>query len=636
MRAARTTIPLLLLLTLFGGAGRAGADAGVDDAQAGVGGRVFTERAPLAAAGVWVYQLADLSFRRVQTDLQGNFHFQGLPAGLYKIIAHKPGFVPVVVMLTRTTAQTYQSVELQLRPRGAAGAKDKDDFWSVRARIPSDVLREIDTAEIQSAGLFGREPANAMSLGSFSTEMQAMTGVDQIASVDGQVSGGGLGIRGNVGSVQVGLRGSFRQLSGGQTPQAGNPAAGGQLSSVSLDLEAGPASRITVMSLNNRLVLSNDNGVAPVDLEHYQVNWSQDVGANGRSDFAAQYTEENNFHRHGFIDPLEIPEASRTWRVEGAYTVDLGDHNTLQTGLRYRERQFGMSASSLRHGEEQPGSASIDLFGRGGLRVQPAVLLEYGLYSTLSDGSLSLTPQGGVVLQLGSNWQLATSARQRVYEDLRLDPFFLPTLFAEGDLCEQASEACYRVSVSHQPNEDDSFALSATHRKVGETLRLYFSEDLFDRFDSLYLVRGDELPELRVEMTRKLSPQVLTTLESSVAAGGGGTFQAANRRPYENQVRYMVTSLDTQFLSSSTGVFLAFHHLAQELQPLDVASPSAAQYEIDRLRLMLSQDLNFLLDLASDWTVQLDMELSRGPVSSASPRDNELRRRLMGGIAVKF
>ena len=49
--------------------------------------------------------------------------------------------------------------------------------------------------------------------------------------------------------------------------------------------------------------------------------------------------------------------------------------------------------------------------------MQPAVLIEYGLYSTLSDGSLALTPQGGVVLQLGSDWQVEASAARRVYED---------------------------------------------------------------------------------------------------------------------------------------------------------------------------------------------------------------------------
>ncbi len=640
MRAAHRTIPLLLLFTLLG---RAGAEAAP---AAGVQGQVLSESSPLAAAGVYVYNLADFSRQRVQTDAQGKFLFEDLPAGLYKVIAHKAGFVPavVVVMLTRTAAQSYQTVELQLdkRARGAAGAKD--DFWSVRSRIPGDVLRDLDKAEFQMAGLFAPGSADAMSLAGFSTQMEAMTGVDQISDVEGQVSGGGLDIRGNLGSVQVGLQGKFWSLSGDPGPRPGGPAAGGQMSSLSLDLQAGDASRISVMSLNNRLTRGNDSTAEPVGFEHYQVNWSQGLGENGRTDVAAQYTAESNFHRQGSIDPLEIPEASRTWRIEGAYTADLGDRNTLQAGLRYRERQLGVGggAASLRS-EELTGASTLDLFGHGGLRVQPAILLEYGLYSTVSDGSLSLSPQGGIVLQLGQNWRLESSARQRVYEDVRFLPTFLPTLFAEGDLCEQGSEACYQVSVSHHSGDDDSFVLSATHRKVGETLRLYFSEELFDRLESLYLVRGDELPELRLQMTRKLSPQVLTTLESSLATGGGGTFVAANRRPYENQVKYMVTSLDTQFLSSSTGLFVAFHHLAQELQPLGPSTPNASramgpQYELDRVRLMLTQDLGFMLDLASDWAVRLDMELSRGPVSSSasSPRDNEVRRRLMGGIAVKF
>lgn len=49
------------------------------------------------------------------------------------------------------------------------------------------------------------------------------------------------------------------------------------------------------------------------------------------------------------------------------------------------------------------------------------------------------------------------------------------------------------------------------------------------------------------------------------------------------------------------------------------------------MRVMLTQDLNILFDLANTWAVQLNMEVSRGPAAT-----DEIRRRLMGGIAVKF
>jgi Carboxypeptidase regulatory-like domain len=625
---------LLLALSLFGSASGLSAADQPGGRPPGVAGRVLGETSsPLGAAGVYAYQLADLSFRKVLTDGQGNFLFQQLPAGLYKIIAHKPGFSPVVVMLTRTAASTYQFLELQLvpQPRGAK-AKTGEDFWSIRARIPSDVLREIDDSEAQLVRLEPMGSGNVVNLADlsrFTTDFQAMTGVDQIAEGgDGQVSSGGLGVSGKVGEMQVGLRGRFQQFS----PNAfepGSASGSGEASTLSLNVQ-GDESLISVTSLSNRLVTREGGPENPVAFEHYQVNWTQGVGENGRSDFAAQYTEEANFHRHGAIDPLDIPAESRTWRVEGAYTTALGEGNTLQAGLRYRERQFGLSAANRR--EDLPGQASVDLFSQGGVTVRPAVLVEYGLYSTLSDGSVSLTPKGGIVLQLNHNWQLEANASQRVYQDAPLTPSFFPSLFEEADLCEQGTESCYQAHFVRRTDDDNVFSLGAIDRTIGETLRLYFSDDFFDRLESLYLVPGDNLPEVQVALTRRLSPRVLTNLQSSVAMGGGGTFVAADGRPYENKVHYVVTSLDTQFQGTATGVFVALHHLSQELQPLAASQQGRSpQMEFDRIRLMLTQDLNILFDLANTWAVQLNMEMSRGPVAT-----DEVRRRLMGGIAVKF
>src|SRR5688572_28598774 len=139
MKTVRKSLPLLLALALVAGAARADTAGGEAPRahRSGVGGQVLGEAAPLPAAGVYAYQLANLTVRKVLTDTKGNFLFQDLPVGLYKIIAHKPGFIPVVVMLTRTAAQNYQFVEMQLteRPPGATNAKEGEDFWSVRSRI---------------------------------------------------------------------------------------------------------------------------------------------------------------------------------------------------------------------------------------------------------------------------------------------------------------------------------------------------------------------------------------------------------------------------------------------------------------------------------------------------------------------
>lgn len=628
MTNVRTTTALLLAVMACGASAY-----GAEPRRVGVGGKVLGEKAPLPSAGVYAYQLTDLSLQRVKTDAQGGFLFQNLPAGLYKIIAHKPGFVPVVVLLTRTTAQVYQSLEIQLAPR-PLGKGEADDFWSLRAQVPGDVLRQIEAAQRQPQD----EPVSALAQlpglllpPSFAAEMEAVTGVDQMTAGEAQVKGGEVGIEGRLGRLQVDLRGKYLQLE--SDPLAASASAG-QASSLSIDVERG-GNNLRMSSYSNRLVSRTAEGESPVDFESFQVSYTQGVGENGRSEVSAHYTAESNFHRHAAVEPLDIPETSQTFRLEGAYTTALGDHNTLQAGMRYRERRFGLSSGRPGEADERPALASIDFWSRGGSRLQPAVLVEYGLYSTLSDGSLSLMPQGGIVVQMGSHWQLGASASRRVYADAPLVPDFLPTVFSESDLCEQGSDSCYELRLAHSGSDTESFSLAALHRRVGDTLRLYFSEDFFDRLDSVYLVRGDELPELRMTMSRQLSPNVLATLQSSLASGGGGIFFAPGGERYENQVRYLVTSLDTQFTGTSTGVFVAFHRLAQELQPVDAKQATIASSELERLRLMVSQDLTFLIGLAADWAVQLNMELLRGSALSAADHDT-VRHRLLGGIAVRF
>jgi hypothetical protein len=357
---------------------------------------------------------------------------------------------------------------------------------------------------------------------------------------------------------------------------------------------------------------------------------------------AARYTTESNFHHPvASLVPLDIPAASRSWNFEWAYTENFSDRNSLQAGMRYRQREFGLGdADRLANGRTSNNGwqdfSSVDLFSRGGLRVQPAVLMEYGLYSTLSDGTVALTPQGGVVLQLAADWQFEGTAAHRIYRDQPAAPEFLPTLFEQRDLCEQGSASCYQMNLVHKVGNDDSLSFGASQRKVGDTLRLYFSDDFFDHLESLYLVRGDTLPELRFGFQHKISPKIVTKLDSSLASGGGGLFVASDGLPYENRVRYMVTSLDTKFLGSSTGVFVAFHHLVQQLDPTGMPGHSVAQMDFQRLQLMVNQNLNFLLNLASEWAVQLNMELSRGLDPTTNVASDTVRRRILGGIAVKF
>ncbi len=51
---------------------------------------------------------------------------------------------------------------------------------------------------------------------------------------------------------------------------------------------------------------------------------------------------------------------------------------------------------------------------------------------------------------------------------------------------------------------------------------------------------------------------------------------------------------------------------------------------------MLTQELDILNRLASDLAVHLNMELSRGNTPDSSFDRDELRKRVTGGLAVRF
>ena len=632
---------------------------------AAVDGKVSSSSAPLRAASVYAYQLADLSLEKVVTNAEGEFTFASLPVGLYKIIAFKPGFTPAVVMLSRLAADARQYIDLELLPE-AEGVASEGGFWELREKIPSDVLRDIQIAQVEEE--FRSASYAELADASFSAQMQATTGVHEgIDFGEATVAGGQLDIEGRFRDYMVGVTGNFSKLE----PQTfGQDSSIGRTQQVALDLVNPDRSTVSLSSLSNSMT-TLQSGSDSVDFQHHMLTWSRPVGREAHSEIKAQYTEENNFYSQGPIETPGVPEASRTLRVEGSYTTPVSERATIQAGFRYRDLQSEYASLPLDAFSLLP-RETVELFSRGGVQLKPAVVVEYGLYSTLRDGSLSLVPQGGLVLNINDNWRASGLVSHRIdqEDEYRLNDF-TPAFFNDSGACDQGAEYCYKVMLSRLWGADQNMSLGAVHRKYADTMRMYFDRDFYDRLESLFFVPGDSLPELQFELTRRLTPEILTRLESNVASGGGGVLVSGDQTSYENSVSYMVTSLDTHFEETATGVFVAFHHLQQDLEPLQgqvaplviqqapsfsfggyvghplaiavsgIGGPARAlesqQVELQRLQLMLSQDLSIFHSLASDWAVHVNMEVSRGfTPDSALYDDDELRKRLTGGIAVKF
>ncbi len=646
MRSFRFQMRLALALLVLAPAAAAFAEPAVAALQQpGVSGRVTGEIEPLAAVRVYAYQLADFSLQRVVTNAEGRFRFPDLPAGLYKIIAFKTGFVPAVVMLTRSREDAKQFLEVQLAQEAAGGAQASEDFWSIRGRIPADVLREMEAPESSGIKLadspFSRDPSTpSIQPASFATKMEAMTGYEELPILgEALLAGGQVGVEGNMGDVRVGLTGDYWRL--GPADAYTDAGIGGQSREIALRLQ-GEDAKVDVATSSHRLAGADEE---PIDFETHRLSWSQSLSDHSRAYMAAQYTSQTNYYSQSPLAPLEIPRDSRSWDVESSYTLDPSSRASFQGGLRYRDRAVGVAGAEA-FGENDPTlhDERLDLFGRSGFRLRPTVLVEYGLYTTLRDGTMSLTPHGGMVIQLGNQWQASSLVSGKVStaaeSSLRRD--FVPAFYHESSACTQGEQSCYKVELSRRgENGENDLRVGAVEREVGETLRLFFNDDFFDHLESLYLVRGDRLPELQLGVTRRITPKLLARLESNAGSGGGGIFYATDQEPYENSVRYLVTSLDTHYQGTDTGLFISFHHLEQDLQPLgdaQAAGGQAPRMEIERLQLMLTQDLKILLDLASDWAVKLNMEVSRGSTQfgPGDRKSDEVRSRVLGGFAVRF
>jgi hypothetical protein len=642
----KNTLTILVALVLV--AGSAVAEPTEEPAFGALTGNVSSSVTPLALSKVYAYHLSGQQLTKVSTDQGGNFQFERLPAGLYKIIAFKDGFVPGIALLSRATSEAFQYLKLELYQQEIEQPGAEEDFWAVRERIPGDVLRDIQIEieaqdEYASSGI----QSTVVNPDQIDAEMSAIAGVENNPELgNASVAGGRVDIEGAVSALNVGLTGDYRTLQptpGGDT--ANDLSSTGRSQNVSLQVLTKGASGVRVSTSNSYLSTADPGDLEDdlyVGLARHRVSWSQNLGRHGRSDLSVDYAEENNFFNQTAMTPFWVPDASRTWRVEGSYSTAINRTSNLRTGFQFRERQFDINNSQISTLDYDP-MQRVDLFGNSGVQVKPGILVEVGLYSTLADGSLALAPSGGLALKLGQNWRAEASGSWRVHEDRRdtLYEDFTPAMFGEYESCQALEQYCYKVTLAHKGKDQDDLTVGIVNRRFAETLHLYFNDDFFSRIESIYLVRGDELPEIQVEATRRLSPRILARLSSNIAAGGGGILYAADENSYENEVRYLVTSLDTRFQQTETGIFMAFHHVGQKLTPMGQTVKTVPEMELERLQLMLTQDLGILSQVASAWAVHLNMEVSRGNTPDESDDmlvyDNEeLRKRVMGGVSFSF
>ena len=625
VQAPKGALTCFVVASLLGAAAAEGA---------GVAGRVLRNQEPVANAAVYAYQVVERTYRAVSTDRAGEFLFEELPAGLYKIVAHKSGVPPAVLVLARKAADESQYVQVELPESAADGASD---FWALRGEVPSDVLRDLDPTSIALTSFQTDAPMPAAFLGG----VEASASMRELGSGHfAEMTGAEVGLHGELGSFKLQLDGEFQNIAGtrvGASTRFADDALAGSVASFRVGLENPAAGQLGITGRSHELLAKHGRNFDTFSFDQYEVSYVRDFGDDRSTDLMAQYLE-TAAPSEGRVLPRNIPTASRLLAVQGSYLQLLGDSSRLRAGMRYRE--------SYRVGPWIPGELGaarfLDLWSRGETELDSAMVVQYGLFTTTHDGAVSLSPKGGLVVRLNPHWQASVAATHRFVsgaeDPLRGDS--TPQFLADTLGCENVDTSCYETEVLRGEGEDSTLRLKGSFREFDRTVRLFVRDDFLASGEGIFFVPGDRLPELEATLSQRLGSSVVASWSTRYAAGGGGEFRATNRNRYQNNVEIFSTAIETRIEPTATGIYLAFQRVDQNLEPVRrpgrrAHAPSTTQFQ--RLEVAVSQDVSQLFDLASSWAVRLGMELARGTTLLAPAESGkELRRRLTTSVAVRF
>ncbi len=602
---------------------------------AGVSGRVVHgDDEPVANATVFAYQVIERTFTKALTDDAGNFLFKDLPAGLYKIVAHKSGLPTAVLVLARRAAADSQFVQVALPEKTPSSG---ENFWDLRAEVPSDVLRDLAPGAIALATLTPQASARAHLNG----QVVASAGVEQFGpDVVAPVASANLDVRSAVGKMQLEVAGHFKNLGGNPAAGSVNPVSPdvvGRAASFDVGLSGAATGEFGISGEDHQFSLGSARSAGPVDFARYQLRYAKDFGEVGSTSVHAQYVDESGLYAPSRFAPVALPASSRLWTIQGNYSRSLGESSQIKAGMRFRET----SLDDLRFDASGRLRQFLDLWSQGQSELNSTLVLQYGLFTTLRDGSVSLLPKGGLVVRLAPEWQGSISASHRIVAT-KTDPLandFAPIVLGDELACEDTDAACYEAEIAHGDDEDTGLHLRGSWREFDRTIRIFLRTDFLADGEGIFFVPGDQLPEIHASVSRKIGASFVTSLSSSYAEGGGGQFQALNRRTYHNDVTYLSTALDTTYKPTATGVYLAFHKVDQRLTPTRIGgrrlvSPAG---DLQRVELVVSQDLSSLFDLASKWAVHVGMEVAKGNTLLAPATDpDHYRRSVTTGLAVRF
>ncbi|HWC64512.1 MAG TPA: carboxypeptidase-like regulatory domain-containing protein, partial [Thermoanaerobaculia bacterium] len=464
-----------------------------DAAPAPVAGIVRHLQVPIPGALVFVYGVSDARLNRARTQPDGSFQVEGVPAGVYDVIAYKTGFYPSLIRLWHQSTPTASSIAIDLVPAKAPLGKSEVDVWSWRDRLPADVLREITSesaAEPYRASAAERIRLARVVNGDFSSRTN-------VAGTGGGFSRTEANLYGSLpGALQYSFRGSYASLTGDR--DASRLAEGTARDGVLL-IAASPDSGLALTSAGRDFASADG---APARLQREGVRFDTQSDGWGRMEWSLSRRSDDGFDRATSVAPDRLPAATRDDALRGRWSRETDESRAAVTVQIYR-RQISDAADP-----EDPLHGSLldaGLSAAAERAVAGPVSLGARVSARAGSAGSFVSPGGTLRLRLADDASLVISAARGVSSSGARPLAASAPRVVSGDEWQTAASSDASAAFSVGTGRDGSLEIRASSSEISEPLRLYFDGDLLLDVGSIYLFDGNRLEKLSGSASARLS-----------------------------------------------------------------------------------------------------------------------------------
>jgi hypothetical protein len=565
-------------------------------------GSVTNAARPVANALIIALNLQSFDAIQTHSALDGSFSLPPLPAGIYKIIAVKPGFVPTTATLLPTKAD--QSLKLRLETEKQARGRDANqEMWEIRGSLPPNILHEIDDVLATPAPV----AAAALDVPRLRGEMSSMTGVSD-TSANPALAQTAVGVHSRIGdSWQLGIRGNLHRVDDPNDGATfGTPLA--ESSVMSMELRSSPTDTYRLAS-SKSMWRYNDGGVpdAPArqaDLRSHNFEWEH-----GDARVQVRYLAQQNLFASN-------PLGSNLIEIAGDTPVFQTSRNDVGVSLRVTQESL--------HDTAMAPVRMADLSANASFSVVPSFIVHYGMSSRLGVDGSEWAPRTGAEWKLTKSASIIASGMYKVFSQAPTAATALPMIVMASEEAHDLPRYAYSFGIVSNADTTDRFAAIATVSMVDTPLRMVFNDGSDPFWDGLYVDAGDTRRDLRISYRKTLGRFAV-----DMSTSAGTACHAASSGLTEAEKVYITADLQSTY--SLTGTTLAASY-RQLQQPQPGSNP---KYRSDRMNLHIAQSLHLPLDLK----LLLGFEVGKAehsPLLIETIDPEGVSRRYLGGIAVNF